>query len=65
MTTIYHVFTNNNDDWTKNYKQAVAIYKGFIKNYGCARLYLEEWNHKDDDEPISESCLLSYGGYPY
>ena len=60
---IYHIFTNNNDEWTESYKEAKKIYKDFIKEYGNARLY-EEIYEKDNEEMIEEKYLLGYGSYP-
>ena len=65
MTKIYHIFTNNHDDWTSDYKEALSIYNDFKKEFGCARLYEELWaNPKTDDEFIEENCLKSTGEYP-
>jgi len=62
--TIYHIFTDNRDEYTDDYAEAEKIFKQF-KEYGCARLYEEIWNEEEDrDEPIEENCLKSYGSYP-
>lgn len=65
MKILYHIFTNNNDDWTNNLKEALAIFEEFKKEYGCARLYEEKWeNTRVDDEPVEENCIKSYGEWP-
>ena len=65
MKTMYHVFTNNNDDWTDDYGKAVNMFSEFKNGYGCARLYEEKWKNPDiDDEPIEENCIKSFGEWP-
>lgn len=65
MKEIYHVFTNGRDEYVDDFKTAKAIYKRMKEEEGCARLYEQIWDLSiDEDEPIEESCLLSYGGFP-
>lgn len=59
---IYHVFTNNQDEWVDTLKEAREIYRAWSKEYGCARVYKEEI--KDDGQVVEQSCLLSQGEYP-
>ena len=59
--TIYHIFTNEKDEYVKSYKLARDIYNDFISDYGNARLYKET---HEGDELINENCLLSHGSYP-
>jgi hypothetical protein len=55
---IYHVFTHNHDDYTKNLQEAHDIYRKFIRDYGCARIYMKV---NEDDEG---DCLEAYGEWP-
>ena len=65
MKTIYHIFTNNRDEWMKNYDRAYLLYQKWCNEFGNARLYEELWNNtKTDDEPKNENCLESFGEYP-
>jgi len=65
LKTIYHIFTDNRDEWEDDLKVAKRIFKDFVKEYGCARLYEEVWDTAEEyDDPIEESCIKSYGEYP-
>lgn len=61
---MYHVFTNNCDEWVETKKEAIRIFKQFVTDERCARLYVEEYEKVEDDEPIREDCLKSFGAYP-
>lgn len=63
LKTIYHIFTHNADEYTTDEKEAYAIYKNYIKEYGCARLYCLICDAQTDDA-IEEYCLESLGEYP-
>lgn len=60
---VYHIFTNNRDEYETDYNAAIEVFNEFVKEFGCARLYLENWAN-GYDEPISEDCLMSKGEYP-
>ena len=65
MKTIYHIFTNNRDEWLEDYEEAKKLFKEWSKEFGCARLYEESWNNpKIDDEAKDETCLKSFGAWP-
>jgi len=65
----YHVFTNNRDEWFDHYEDALALFKEWSKEFGCARLYEEIRQKSDlpeqDGELLNENCLKSYGQWPY
>lgn len=65
MTTLYHIFRDNDDEYTYSYDEAVRLFKSWkAQGYNC-RLYAEEWEDTSkDDEPVNEHCLMSYGEYP-
>jgi len=67
MITVYHVFTDNKDIWTEDYRFARKLYNHWKKAIGCARLYKEAYENEEaliDDEVLEEELLLSYGYYP-
>lgn len=64
---VFHVFSNNMDDYTTDYKEALAMFDEIVKENGNARLYLETYNDKEADEegqPSDEDCLKSHGEWP-
>lgn len=66
MKIIYHIFTNNRDEWLSNYDRAVELFNDWSKEFGCARLYEEKWNNpKTNDQAQEEDCIKSYGYYPF
>lgn len=60
----YHIFTNNNDEWLENKKEAIQLFNDWKKENGCARLY-EEIREKNSGEMIDENCIKSFGEYPF
>jgi len=63
--TIYHVFTNNQDEFLEDFNQARKLFNQWKKDNGTARLYEEFWEDTElDDEPIKEECIRSFGEYP-
>lgn len=67
MITIYHVFTDEKDFWTPDYKLARKFYNHWKKANGAARLYKEVYEDEEailSGEKFEEDCLLFYGPYP-
>ncbi len=67
METYYHVFTDEKDLWTKNYRFARKLYNHWKKTKGTARLYKEVYENEEamlNDEMLEEDCILSYGPFP-
>jgi len=66
-TIIYHIFSNERDEWLTNYKEAVRLFNEWRKGYGCARLYKEIWDPEELERggmPSSEDCIKTYGDWP-
>lgn len=55
---IYHVFTNNHDEYFTDKRLAFECFELFVLEYGNARLY-EQTNEEDDGD-----CIKSHGNYP-
>jgi hypothetical protein len=67
MITVYHVFTDYKDLWTKDFDFALSFYLLWRKHRSCVRLYRETYEDEEgmlNDEMIEEDCLFSYGPYP-
>jgi len=62
--TMYHVFTDNKDEYIVDKKEAIKLAKEWGKDYGCSRIYEQkEWN---EDEGVFEDgdCVFSIGNFP-
>ena len=57
---IYHIFTNNFDEYCDDKKEAIKIFNQFKEECGCARLY--EMNSDNEDD--NGDCIRSFGEYP-
>lgn len=60
---VFHIFTNNSDEWMTKKQGALKIYNQWKKDQGTARLYSTYWDKilgiwEDKD------CLKSYGCFP-
>ena len=55
---LYHMFTNDADEYTTNLLEANKIFNEFVEEWGCARLY-EKQNENDEGD-----CISSHGVYP-
>ena len=67
MITVYHVFTDEKDLWTKDYRFARKLYSHWKKTKGAARLYKEVYDNEEamlNDEIIEKDCILAYGPFP-
>jgi hypothetical protein len=67
MIVVYHVFTDNKDLWTQNYRFARKLFNYWKKAYDAARLYEEVYANEEgvlNGEMIEEDCLLSFGPFP-
>ncbi len=67
MITVYHVFTDEKDLWTKDYRFARKLYNHWKKTKGAARLYKEVYDNEEamlNDEIIEKDCILAYGPFP-
>ena len=62
-TIMYHVFSNEIDEYTESEVLANATFDEWVEEYGCARLF-EEHYEEDGDEMIDEFCIRSEGSYP-
>ena len=62
---LFHVFTNDFDDWVNTKTEALKIARELYKDHGTARVYHETtWNEingifEDGD------CIYSRGYYPF
>jgi len=64
IDVVFHVFTHGRDFWTENLARALGFYKRWKKLYQCARLYIEIYTDRENDEMIYEDCLLGVGDFP-
>ena len=64
--TIYHVFSDNRDEWYDDLNKAEKLYKEWLEEYGCARLYIDTYATKDDyeDGDPEENYFKGEGNYP-
>lgn len=62
----YHVFADHYDEWYDNYADAMRDYSSWVNKDVSARLYENVYDEAayEDGEPLEETCLESYGGYP-
>ena len=61
---LYHVFSNDIDEYLIDLKKAIHLAKKLRRKFGCVRIYKQTiWN---ETEGIFEDgdCILSYGGFP-
>lgn len=61
LKIIYHVFSNNQDEWYDALPEAEKAYQTLKDDSNCARLYEEIHNR---NEVIEENCLSAYGEWP-
>lgn len=61
-TTLYHVFTDNADEWYEDEREAITAYDRLITANNNARLYVDIQD--EADETIKEDCLMSFSDYP-
>lgn len=59
---IYHIFTDNRDEFRESLEEAKQLFYKFIDENGKARLYLNEEDEKG--QTLEEDCLESYGDFP-
>ena len=67
LIIVYHVFTDEKDLWTPDYKFARKLYNHWKKANGASRLYRETYENEEallNDEKLEEECLLAYGPFP-
>ena len=55
----YHVFTKDNDEWTKDHKKALKLFDIWKKEFGYVRLF-EEMRDKDGGL-LSEKEVKRFG----
>ncbi len=68
VITVYHVFTDGKDVWTKEYRFTRKLFHHWKKANGNARLYKEVYENEEamlNDEMLEEDCLLWYGPFPW
>jgi hypothetical protein len=62
---MYHVFTDNYDDYVTTKKEAMKLAKQLFKEYATVRVYHQtEWNEKDGIFEDGD-CIYSKGHFPY
>ena len=62
---LFHVFTNNFDEWVLTKKEALKLAKELYKEHGTVRIYHKtEWNEKNGIFEDGD-CIYSRGEYPY
>lgn len=66
MIVRYHIFTDNKDDWTSDWKEAVQTYLKFKQENDCARLYKEVYPDQEayENDEGEENCIYAFGPYP-
>jgi len=62
---MYHVFSNDVDEWLTDLKKAVSIARQWARNYGCVRIYKETNWDKEEGLFLDEDCILKHGYFPY
>lgn len=64
MNWTFHVFTHEKDEYTSDILLAISLYFKYISENGCARLYIEIYQNGEDNDLVTEDCILSYGEFP-
>ncbi len=64
LEPVLHVFTNNRDVWFQDTRLAFETYQNWVERYNSARLYIELYINRENDEMEHEDCLLSHGDFP-
>ncbi len=59
---IYHIFTDNRDEYRENLEEAKQLFYKYIDEHGKARLYIDIENQ--NGETLEEDCLEAYGDFP-
>ena len=65
--TVYHIFSDGADDFTRNWKEALELYRLHKQDSSNVRLYKEVYaNERDyeDDLLESENCIYAIGNTP-
>lgn len=62
---LYHVFTDNHDDWVENKSEAYKLAKEILKENDCVRIYKEtNWDY-EEGLFTDEDCIYSVGSFPW
>ena len=61
---MYHIFSNNHDEWLDKEKDAIQLFNEWKKEYNTARLYTTIYNPVDEIWDDVD-CIKSYGYFPY
>lgn len=64
LEPVFHVFSDNTDIWTQDTHIAYEMFSLWARKYDAARLYIELYEDRENDEMVHENCLLSHGDYP-
>lgn len=64
LEPVFHVFSDNRDIWTQDTHAAFETFNRWARKYEAARLYIELYEDRENDEMVHEDCLLSVGDYP-
>lgn len=63
---LYHIFTDENDEYTSDFKEAMSIARQWYREYGTIRVYLLKEYDEVEGIWVEESgdCILSKGSFP-
>jgi hypothetical protein len=64
LEPVFHVFSDNRDIWTQDTLYAYKTFCLWVEKYDSARLYIELYEDRENDDTFLEDCLLSLGDYP-
>ncbi len=65
VETMFHVFSDEIDEWTDSLKEAVRIARIWAKENGCVRIYQETNWSAEEGIFLDEDCILSHGAFPW
>jgi len=61
---MYHVFSNEVDEYTSSIEKALSIAMEWFEHYGCVRIYKDtDWNERDGIFEDGD-CIFALGDYP-
>ena len=68
LMIVYHVFSDEKDLWTQDYRFARKLYAYWRETTGAAHLYKEVYANEAgvlNNDMLEAECLLSYGPLPW
>jgi hypothetical protein len=61
---MYHIFTDNRDEYIEDKDKALELAKEWWKDYGCVRVYEQtEWDEEDGIFADGD-CIYRKGAFP-